>query len=176
MFFSLSILEDASPPAVLVLPANIVVTMKSAVKPACIGAAPTLAESASPLPSGWQSSISNGRVFYFNQSTGESTFERPQKTTDNQTNSARPRAQTVSYEWRAFRDSHGRIYYNNVLTNETTWTKPEAYPGRVVTDVVNQANNSCLPPYQQCSHLLPSAAQMGLPCFSHMFFLSNVIS
>eukprot|EP00753_Platysulcus_tardus_P010891 PLAT3135.1.p1 GENE.PLAT3135.1~~PLAT3135.1.p1 ORF type:complete len:387 (-),score=129.93 PLAT3135.1:58-1173(-) len=68
---------------------------------------------ADALPAGWESSEQDGRTFYFNRSTGETTWEKPSAAGS----SALPAGWESS-------EQDGRTFYFNRSTGETTWEKP----------------------------------------------------
>eukprot|EP00050_Salpingoeca_kvevrii_P013999 m.32082 g.32082 ORF g.32082 m.32082 type:complete len:569 (+) comp5455_c0_seq1:73-1779(+) len=73
--------------------------------------------------SAWRAAFSppHQRLFYFNNETGESSFDCP--TTSEE-------IQTISYEWRAIMHEQTRqIYYHNVRTGLTQWEQPSNFPG-----------------------------------------------
>jgi hypothetical protein len=65
------------------------------------------------LPMGWSSYFdAEGRIYYVNSSTGESTWLLPQ-------------ASVLPDGWSAHQDPEGRTYYANAFTGESSWTLPE---------------------------------------------------
>ncbi|CAD6188428.1 unnamed protein product [Caenorhabditis auriculariae] len=67
----------------------------------------------------------DGRVYYHNRVTKESSWTKPEDLKTPQ-EKAQPKPSTGSQVWREYKTAEGRIYYYNVQTKETTWTKPEA--------------------------------------------------
>lgn len=75
------------------------------------------------MPAGWEAAVSSsdGKEYYYNRSTGERTWTRPQepttKASDNNTNS--------TIVWKTAIDpSTLKTYYYNAETSETVWEKP----------------------------------------------------
>jgi hypothetical protein len=65
------------------------------------------------LPEGWtEHQDAEGRTFYANVSTGESSWERPSA------------AIPTTPDWTAHQDPEGRTFYVNVSTGESSWTCP----------------------------------------------------
>ena len=62
----------------------------------------------------WEEHIDDesGEVYYRNNETGESTFDRPDC------------IRTVPYPWDEYYDNEGLRYYHNILTDETTYERP----------------------------------------------------
>ncbi|CAI4228888.1 unnamed protein product [Auanema sp. JU1783] len=70
----------------------------------------------------WQESIAtDGRVYYYNKQTKESTWTKP-----DELKTAQERA-TSSSVWKEYRTPDGKPYYYNSTTKETTWIKPEDF-------------------------------------------------
>lgn len=72
--------------------------------------------SSAALPEGWNTyQDAEGRTYYGNSSTGESTYTHPA-----------PPAQRAPLPegWAEYADPEGRPYYANVSTGETSWTIP----------------------------------------------------
>jgi len=66
------------------------------------------------LPDGWGAYFdAEGRTYYANSATGESTW-------------ARPTALILPDGWSAHQDSEGRTFYANVFTGESTWSCPSS--------------------------------------------------
>lgn len=65
------------------------------------------------LPEGWAAHFDHeGRTFYANSKTGESTWTRPELL-------------MLPEGWSAHQDAEGRTFYANALTGESSWTCPE---------------------------------------------------
>mmetsp|Transcript_73023 Transcript_73023/g.205121 ORF Transcript_73023/g.205121 Transcript_73023/m.205121 type:complete len:253 (+) Transcript_73023:94-852(+) len=79
---------------------------------------------AAQLPEGWQQHEDpQGRVFYFNTATSESTYDPPWGAQG----AAAPPPPPMPEGWSAMIDpSSGRTYYHNAGTGETTWNPPAA--------------------------------------------------
>jgi len=85
------------------------------------------------LPEGWSEHVSQssdpGKKYYVNESTGETTWDRPggNKGEDKPSKPKEPSSAAVPAGWTAHvseSSDPGRIYYVNDTTGETTWTKP----------------------------------------------------
>jgi len=64
---------------------------------------------------GWVAHVDGeGRTFYANSKTGESSWTAPEPDTP------------LPHGWVASQDNEGRTYYSNAITGESTWTRPEA--------------------------------------------------
>ncbi|EED90309.1 predicted protein, partial [Thalassiosira pseudonana CCMP1335] len=60
----------------------------------------------------------SGRVFYFNQNTAESAWDRP-------VGKVAEESPSLPSDWVETLDpTSGKTYYYNEATNETTWDKP----------------------------------------------------
>lgn len=59
---------------------------------------------------------SDGRIYYYNPKTGESTWTNP-------ANADKPK----SYFWKKCKDQNGYIFYYNSRTKESSWTRPPDY-------------------------------------------------
>jgi len=71
------------------------------------------------LPAGWAAySDPEGRTYYANAATGETSWEPP----------AAPPAPTLPEGWAAYQDPEGRTYYANAATGETSWEPPGVAP------------------------------------------------
>jgi hypothetical protein len=66
-----------------------------------------------------------GRAYYLNQKTGQSSWERPAASppTSSVASSAAP---TASSDWKEHRNEEGRAYYLNGNTGESSWEPPTA--------------------------------------------------
>ena len=62
--------------------------------------------------------LSNGKAYWYNISTGESSWSKPHASKA----VSHPRSST--YVWKEYRDKNSCPYYYNPCTNEVTWTKP----------------------------------------------------
>lgn len=77
------------------------------------------------LPEGWAAyQDPEGRTYYANVATGESSYEAPAPP-------PAPQASALPEGWAAYTDAEGRTYYANVTTGETSWETPAAPPGAV---------------------------------------------
>ena len=85
----------------------------------------------------------DGRKYYFNASTGESTWERP---VDYQPVTVMPAASTtisasqksgsnanVGASWREMTAQNGRKYYYNTVTKVSVWEMPPDFKGFIFT-------------------------------------------
>eukprot|EP00397_Hematodinium_sp_SG-2012_P017973 GEMP01018393.1.p1 GENE.GEMP01018393.1~~GEMP01018393.1.p1 ORF type:complete len:529 (+),score=92.10 GEMP01018393.1:26-1588(+) len=77
-------------------------------------AAPTVM--GSELPYGWveYTQNSNGRPYYHNALSNETTWEKPS------------REPPLEPGWVAYEDDKGRKYYHQIATNEVTWIRPSS--------------------------------------------------
>lgn len=94
----------------------------AAAAPAAPAAAPAPAEEQpdeemkeeAALPAGWEQCTSrDGRVYYANKATKETSWVRP--------------VDGVTGPWREITSSDGRLYYYNTTTGDTQWTKPDDF-------------------------------------------------
>uniref|UniRef100_A0A0K0DAW8 WW domain-containing protein n=1 Tax=Angiostrongylus cantonensis TaxID=6313 RepID=A0A0K0DAW8_ANGCA len=69
-----------------------------------------------------------GRVYYYNKITKESSWNKPDELKAPQERQERPTpaTSTANVIWKEYKTPEGRAYYYNSVTKETTWTKPEA--------------------------------------------------
>eukprot|EP01084_Bolivina_argentea_P136819 240972_1 len=75
------------------------------------------------LPYGWRAVMSaDSRIYYQNDITKETQWEKPLSTTEEQTNYNIQNE--LPYGWRAIMSADSRIYYQNDITKETQWEKP----------------------------------------------------
>lgn len=63
---------------------------------------------------------SDGRIYYYNPKTGESTWTNP-------LNADKPN----SYFWKKCKDQLGNIFYYNSRTKESSWTRPAEYDHQI---------------------------------------------
>ena len=75
------------------------------------------------LPSGWSSAKdASGDTYYFNRTTGESSYTKPEK-------EKKPaKVDKLPANWQEADDGQGGKYYWNTATNETSYTRPVAAP------------------------------------------------
>lgn len=74
------------------------------------------------LPEGWAAyQDTEGRTYYANAATGESSYEAPAIPVSAQ-------APALPDGWSAYTDAEGRTYYANVATGETSWEPPASSP------------------------------------------------
>ncbi|KHJ77388.1 WW domain protein [Oesophagostomum dentatum] len=71
-----------------------------------------------------------GRVYYYNKITKESSWNKPDELKTPQERQERSTPTTSSSSssnviWREYKTPEGRPYYYNTVTKETTWTKPD---------------------------------------------------
>ncbi|XGW16790.1 hypothetical protein V3C99_001879 [Haemonchus contortus] len=71
----------------------------------------------------------DGRVYYYNKITKESSWNKPDELKTPQERQARstPTATSTNGIWKEYKTTEGRPYYYNTVTKETTWTKPEGF-------------------------------------------------
>ncbi|PIO69515.1 WW domain protein, partial [Teladorsagia circumcincta] len=75
----------------------------------------------------------DGRVYYYNKVTKESSWNKPDELKTPQERQAivlkrsTPTATSANGIWKEYKTSEGRAYYYNTITKETTWTKPEGF-------------------------------------------------
>jgi polyglutamine-binding protein 1 len=75
-----------------------------------------------PLPAGWAVAIDKkyGHKYYYNASTGKSSWERPTESADASADAAQ-----LPPGWKEATDpSTGRTYFCNPFTSQTTWERP----------------------------------------------------
>eukprot|EP00934_Nitzschia_sp_Nitz4_P007877 Nitzschia sp. Nitz4//scaffold4_size323378//106823//107999//NITZ4_000646-RA/size323378-est2genome-gene-0.165-mRNA-1//-1//CDS//3329553357//7867//frame0 len=79
-----------------------------------------------------------GRTYYYNSTTGESSWDEPEKynkppeanpeaTEDAPAEEAAATSEAPSNAWVAYQDDEGREYFYNTVTEETTWDRPEGF-------------------------------------------------
>ncbi|CAJ0582542.1 unnamed protein product, partial [Mesorhabditis spiculigera] len=89
----------------------------------------TASDDAGRVPSPWtEHEHENGRKFYYNKVTKQSSWTRP----DAGGGGGQERAAS---RWKVARTDEGRVYYYHADTKETTWTMPEGFvePGTSTT-------------------------------------------
>lgn len=91
----------------------------------------TLAEDqCSATPVGWKEIVDSesGDVYYWNEATNETVWERPENlVVPTIVEAAQTKTEELVDGWEAVRDAaSGDIYYWNQKTNETTWVRPIA--------------------------------------------------
>lgn len=77
-----------------------------------------------PLPAGWAVAIDKkyGHKYYYNASTGQSSWEQPTESADARADAA---AKPLPPGWKEATDpSTGRTYFCNPFTSQTTWERP----------------------------------------------------
>lgn len=95
----------------------------------------------SALPEGWTAhQDAEGRTFYANAATGESSWEVPAAAY------TAPATQAPPYDalpegWSAHQDDQGRTFYHNASSGETSWEKPGGVP---VTPVGEWTTDACV--------------------------------
>lgn len=81
------------------------------------------------LPEGWLAHVDGeGRTFYNNSITGESSWDPPAGTVDVPPPYA-PDADALPEGWGVYQDAEGNTFYANAATGETSWEKPAAAGG-----------------------------------------------
>mmetsp|Transcript_108523 Transcript_108523/g.305895 ORF Transcript_108523/g.305895 Transcript_108523/m.305895 type:complete len:260 (+) Transcript_108523:109-888(+) len=81
------------------------------------------------LPEGWtEHQDAEGRTFYYNATSGESSWEVPAATYAPEAPAPSPYAAEPELPsgWAAYEDPEGRKYYANASTGETSWDRPAA--------------------------------------------------
>lgn len=79
-----------------------------------------------PVPAAWVAAVhpETGETYYFNEATGEATYERPSELV--QATNHKPAA----CKWlTAVHPENGETYYYNEATGEAVWEKPEGFMG-----------------------------------------------
>jgi len=99
----------------------------SAVYP--VPAAPAPPPATNPAPPTWSKHFSDGKPYWANSQTGETTWNDPQAPPPppepSQPAPAPTQAAVLQPEWKAAQDpTSGRTYWYNTATNETTWVDP----------------------------------------------------
>ncbi|WKX99060.1 hypothetical protein Q1695_014157 [Nippostrongylus brasiliensis] len=76
-----------------------------------------------------------GRVYYYNKITKESSWNKPDELKTPQERQARttPTSTSANGIWKEYKTPEGRAYYYNSVTKETTWTKPEGFDAPTAT-------------------------------------------
>ncbi|EPB76032.1 FF domain protein [Ancylostoma ceylanicum] len=79
-----------------------------------------------------------GRVYYYNKITKESSWNKPDELKTPQERQERSTPTTSSSSssnviWKEYKTPEGRAYYYNTVTKETTWTKPESMTAAAAT-------------------------------------------
>lgn len=76
-----------------------------------------------------------GRVYYYNKITKESSWNKPDELKTPQERQARTTPTSVSANgiWKEYKTPEGRAYYYNTVTKETTWTRPDAFNAPATT-------------------------------------------
>jgi outer membrane protein assembly factor BamB len=74
--------------------------------------------------SAWKKAVDakNGKIYYFNASTGQTSWTQPADFIDTPASSVA--ALPVPPPWRRVVDAAGGVYYHNMETNATSWTLP----------------------------------------------------
>lgn len=86
-----------------------------------LAAAVAISPAALPVssPQDWTVNHDNGRQYWFNVRTGESSWVKPEelKTDEEKADKA--------CLWKEFKDEQGRVFYFNMETKQSSWTKPD---------------------------------------------------
>jgi len=80
------------------------------------------------LPPNWfEAKDEGGNTYYFNESTGETSWEFPVDSNKSSSGSGGPESHlNLPPGWAAVTDEQGNIYYYNEATDETAWEPPTA--------------------------------------------------
>ncbi|VDM10632.1 unnamed protein product, partial [Wuchereria bancrofti] len=73
---------------------------------------------------------SDGRVYYYNKVTKQSSWQKP-----DELKTPEEKKLAVAKLWREYKTPEGRPYYYNIETKETTWICPKDFDPAVVTKV-----------------------------------------
>ncbi|XP_017337956.1 WW domain-binding protein 4 [Ictalurus punctatus] len=73
-----------------------------------------------------QGTTDNGQIYYYNKTTGESQWEKPEGIQGQSESSATEKTETGSV-WMEATSPEGYMYYYNTETGESTWEKPSAF-------------------------------------------------
>ncbi|MCI4375111.1 hypothetical protein PGIGA_G00105510 [Pangasianodon gigas] len=74
-----------------------------------------------------QGTTDNGQIYYYNTTTGESQWEKPEGFQGQSESSATDQTETGSV-WMEAMSPEGYMYYYNTKTGESTWEKPSLFP------------------------------------------------
>ena len=79
-----------------------------------------------PVPAAWVAAVhpETGETYYFNEATGEATYERPSELVQ-----ATNQKQAACKWLTAVHPENGETYYYNEATGESVWEKPEGFTG-----------------------------------------------
>ncbi|KAJ1373932.1 hypothetical protein KIN20_036494 [Parelaphostrongylus tenuis] len=85
-----------------------------------------------------------GRVYYYNKITKESSWNKPDELKAPQERQERstPATSNANVIWKEYKTPEGRAYYYNSVTKETTWTKPEALNTPTTTAAAAEATTT----------------------------------
>lgn len=88
-----------------------------------------MVDESEPLPEGWYAQDDGqGNIYYYNEHTQESVWERPVAEDPTQKSLAIAVEPDTEYQWTQVWDSESQAnYYHNEVTGETSWDRPEGF-------------------------------------------------
>ena len=92
------------------------------------------------MSSVWQTHAVDGREYYYNTETKQTTWDKPDalKSAAEREESSGGTATT----WKEFTSASGKKYYYNSQTKETTWTMPDEMKSAETTSGIADAQSS----------------------------------